>query len=293
MIPGLFSTLTTVRNGAAFIGDAVDSLLAQTDDAFEVIVVDDGSTDGTGTILARYADPRLVVVTLPAVGRVPALRHAAGLARGEFIALLDADDLALPRRLTVQRAYLEQHPEVALVGARAIEFDGVSEWVRPAPAGPRAVRRALGMYNPFYGSSLAFRRAAYDEVGGFRLEDGWGHDLAFLVRVAAANPVDILAEPLIRYRRHPGQITASALWEREQRPRSARLQLRAARALNLPPHLWVFPLLGFLYACLPCALRPRRCKQAVKGWLLRKFGARQDGLRPRCKTEQVPNTSES
>lgn len=271
MVPGLISTLTTVRDGGPFLREAVDSLLRQTDSHFEVIVVNDGSSDDTRQILTTYSDPRVRVVHLPPVGRVPALIHAAGLARGEFFALLDADDIALPHRLATQRAYLKRHPEVALVGARAIEFDGASEWVRPAPTGPRAVRRALGMYNPFYCSGLAFRRTAFDEVGGFRLEDGWGHDIAFLIRIAAAHPVDILPEPLIRYRRHPGQISRSAMWEREQRLRSSRLQLWAAWKLKLPPHLWVFPLMAWLYACVPSALRPRRCKDMVKGWLQRTF----------------------
>jgi glycosyltransferase involved in cell wall biosynthesis len=273
MIPGFISTITTVRNGAAFIHEAVDSLLAQTDDRFEVIVIDDGSTDGTGAVLARYSDRRLRVATLAAVGRVPALLHAAKMARGEFFALLDADDIALPHRLAVQRAYLEQHPEIALIGGRAIEFDAGMEWTRPSPTGPACVRRALGMYNPFYGSSLFFRRSVFDKVGGFQIEDGWGHDMAFLTRVAAAHAVDILPAPLIRYRRHPGQISASVMWEREQRPRAARLQLRAAWLLGLSPHLWVFPLCGWLYAALPTALRPRRGKEALRKWLWRRFGA--------------------
>jgi glycosyltransferase involved in cell wall biosynthesis len=276
MVPGLISTLTTVRNGAPFIQEAVDSLLAQTDSHFEVVVVNDGSSDGTEQILASYSDPRLTVATLPPVGRVPALLHAAHLASGEFLAILDADDIALPHRLATQRAYLAEHPEIALVGGGAIEFDGVTERVRPAPTGPAAVRRALGMYNPFYGSSLMFRRVAYDEVGGFHLEDGWGHDLAFLIQVAAAHPVDILPEPVIRYRCHPGQITRSVMWEREQRRRSTWLLLRAAWTLHVPLHLRVFPLLAWLYACLPCYLRPRRCKDAAKGWLQRRFGTRQN-----------------
>jgi glycosyltransferase involved in cell wall biosynthesis len=271
-VPGLISTLTTVRNGAPFIREAVDSLLAQTDPQFEVIVIDDGSTDETAQFLAGYSDPRLIVAVLPPVGRVPALIHATQLARGEFFAQLDADDIALPHRLATQREFLNQHPEVALVGGKAIEFDGVSEWSRPTPTGPAAVKRALGMYNPFYCSSLTFRRTVFEEVGGFRVEDGWGHDFAFLIRVAARHPVDILPGPVIRYRRHPGQISSSLLWEREQRPRSARLQLGAAWQLGLPLHLWVFPLAGFLYACLPPALRPRGWKQAVKGWLMRRLG---------------------
>src|SRR5262249_5418856 len=75
-----------------------------------------------------------------------------------------------------------------------------------------------------------------------------------------------------RYRRHPGQISASIMWEREQRVRAARLQLRAAWALGLAPHLWVFPICGWLYATLPASLRPRRIKETLKRWLWQRFG---------------------
>src|SRR5262249_58729179 len=127
------------------------------------------------------------------------------------------------------------------------------------------VRGALGLNTPFSASSRMFRRTASEEVGGFRGAAGWGHDPAFLIRVGARHAVDIIPEPLIRHRRHAGQISASRMWERTQRPRSARLQLRAAWDLGLPAHLWVFPVAAWLYACLPPALRPRRWQQAVKG----------------------------
>jgi glycosyltransferase involved in cell wall biosynthesis len=272
MTPGFISTIITVRNGEAFVREAIDSLLTQSADQHEVIVVSDGSTDATNPMLAEYADPRLTVIVLPYVGRISALLRAVAASRGEFIAILDADDVALPHRLHSQRAYLTVHPEVALVGSRAIEFDGVSERTPPAPHGPKLVRRALGMYNPFYFSSLMFRRTVYNDVGGFRPEDGWAYDKAFIIRVAVVHPVDIINEPLIRYRRHTSQVSASATWEQLQRPRSASLQLKAAWQLNLPPHLWIYPLLGGLYAWLPCGLRPRRWKRPTKEWLLRKLG---------------------
>jgi glycosyltransferase involved in cell wall biosynthesis len=265
---GLISSLTTVRNGEAYLREALDSLLAQTDDHFEVIVVDDGSSDHTQEILQEYHDPRLRVEFLPPVGRPAALLRAVAMARGEYLAVLDADDVALPHRLATQRAYLDSHPELALLGSRAVEFEGDWERIPWRPTGPAAVRRALGMYNPFYFSSVMFRRQVYQAVGGFRLEDGWSYDKAFLVRVTAAHGVDILPEPLIRYRRHPAQVSASPMWERYQRPRSAWLQLRAARCLGLAPYLWVFPLLGYCYACLPPLLRPRRLKDLVKRRLL-------------------------
>lgn len=270
--PELISTLTTVRNGAPFIAEAVGSLLAQTDGHFEVIVVDDGSTDRTQAMLNEFQDPRLRVVSLPPTGRVEALNRAVAEARGELLAVLDADDVALPLRLATQRAYLEKNPDVWLVGCRAIEFGQGPDLVRLAPHGPAAVRRALGMYNPFYFSSVFFRRAALQAAGGFRIEDGLGYDMAFLVRTARAHPVEILDEPLVRYRRHAAQMTASAAWEVDQRRKSAAVQLWAAAQLGLHPHEWIYPLGGWLYASLPVRLRPRRLKEWAKQRALRLLG---------------------
>ena len=272
VIPGLVSTLTTVRNGAAHLRDAVDSLLGQDDDHFEVVVVNDGSTDQTQAILDSYSDPCLRVLAAPRVGRAQALRLASDHARGEFLAILDGDDIALTYRLAEQRAFLRRHPEIALVGALAIEFGDITERIRPTPTGPASVRRALGMYNPFYFSSVCFRRHAYDDVGGFRVEDQWGYDKAFLVRVASKYPVDIMPEPLIRYRVHEGQITASKMWRTCQRRASANIQLWAAWQLKLAPHLWPFPISGWMYAQLPAALRPRRWKNRIRDRLAARAG---------------------
>src|SRR5207247_779182 len=127
----LISSLTTVRNGAPYLREAVDSLLAQTDPAFEVVVVDDGSTDETPAILAGYRDPRLRVVRQQPLGMAEGMRAAAAAARGELFAVVDADDAALPHRFAAQRRYLEEHPEVALVGSAAVHVEGEREWVQP------------------------------------------------------------------------------------------------------------------------------------------------------------------
>lgn len=272
--PGLISVLMTAYNAEAYVGAAVGSLLVQTDAHFEIVVVDDGSSDETVQVLEQHADPRLRVHRAPHQGRVPALLHAAREARGELLAILDADDLALPERLATQRRYLALHPEVALVGSAAIEFDGREEWLHPVPAGPRAVRRALSRYNPFFLSSVMFRRDVYQALGGFPCEAGLGYDFAFLVQVAERHPVDILPEPLIRYRRHPAQMTAGAQWESNQHRWAAAAQRDAAHKLADPGEqciALVFPLLHALYYHLPPWLRSRRLKDAVKYRLLKLF----------------------
>lgn len=267
----------TVRNGSAYISEAVESLLQQTDGCFEVVVADDGSTDDTRRILEGIRDARLRVIELDSVGRAAALAEAVRHTRGALIAILDADDVALPHRLERQRAFLDSHRDVALVGSAAIDFDDRREWRRRVVSGPRQVRRALGMYNPFYHSSVMFRRAAYDAIGGYRPDGGWGHDKDLVMRFAKSFAVDIIPEPLIRYRHHAGQLTTSE-GETFRRRKSARLQLRAAKELGLPAPLWIVPLLAFAYAYLPPALRPTALKRPVKQGLLRLAGVA--GSRP-------------
>ena len=259
----------TVRNGAPYLREAIDSVLAQTDSNFELVVVDDGSTDATPDILATYRDARVVVHKAAAIGRVAALKKAMEIARGTLIAILDADDIALPDRLATQRRFLEENRDVALVGCMAIEFDNRKEWQREPVTGRAQVRRALAMYNPYYHSSIMFRRSAYDAVGGYRPDGGWGHDKDLLVRFAKSYPVDIIDTPLIRYRNH------AANWSRRREDESSRLrkstslQLNAARELGLRPLLWIYPLSAWLYARVPSFARPRRLKHVAKRALLR------------------------
>jgi glycosyltransferase involved in cell wall biosynthesis len=268
----LISVVMTVRNGAAYIQAALDSLIAQTDPDFEVVVIDDGSSDGTAEILRKQSDPRIIVHLQPQTGRAETLAEAVRVARAELIAVLDADDIALPHRLEVQRGFMDSHPEIALVGSSAIEFDGSREWRRGEVSGPQRVRRALGMHNPFYHSSVMFRRSAYEAVGGYRPDGGWGHDKDLLIRIAARFQVDIISEPLIKYRRHAGQITADRAGESFRRQKSAALQLKAARELKLSPVLWAVPILGWIYAHSPAILQPRQIKDPLKRLLLRLSG---------------------
>jgi glycosyltransferase involved in cell wall biosynthesis len=102
-----------VYNGERFLREAVESILNQTFEDFEFIIINDGSTDRTGEILNSYKDERLKIFNQPNRGLTKSLNRALKLSQGKYIARQDADDISEPNRLEVQVTYLEFHPEVA------------------------------------------------------------------------------------------------------------------------------------------------------------------------------------
>ncbi|MFD1958687.1 glycosyltransferase family 2 protein [Novosphingobium panipatense] len=146
--PPRVSVLLPCYNGAAYLEEAVRSILLQTFADFELIVVDDGSTDATADILARMGrrDPRLRVVRQPNGGIVAALNTAIAHARGEYIARMDADDVSFPERFAFQVAWLDAHPATVLVGGYAVGDP------RPTPASVRttggATRAPIWWFSP-------------------------------------------------------------------------------------------------------------------------------------------------
>jgi glycosyltransferase involved in cell wall biosynthesis len=108
--PGLVTVMMPAYNAASYIAAAIESVLAQSYAAWELLIVNDGSTDATGEIAARYGDPRVRLVHQPNGGESVARNHALELARGEFVAFLDADDLFLPDHLALTVAFLQANP---------------------------------------------------------------------------------------------------------------------------------------------------------------------------------------
>jgi GT2 family glycosyltransferase len=152
----------SVYNGAKYLREAVDSVLAQTFSAFELIIVDDGSTDGTMEILGSYSDPRIRLIRNDRnLGLAAARNRAFAAARGEFIAIHDADDASVPERLAVQVAYLDAHPEVVLLGATVLCVQTNGSLASVFPNGPdfdfsRAVHEiaSVGAARPLYDTTL-------------------------------------------------------------------------------------------------------------------------------------------
>jgi hypothetical protein len=210
--PPQVTVLMPVRNGAAHLQSAVESVLAQTFVDFELLILDDGSTDATAEILRALRDPRVRIVTHQRnLGLVPTLNEGLELARGQFIARQDHDDLSFPDRLRNQVGYLQAHPDCALVGTEAFATIGNEDrayrLLRPGHA--ESIRWYLCFDNAFIHSAVMFRRDVLrNEFGGYP-SSFHSEDYALWSRVAASHETANLLEPLLAYREHAASVTGS------------------------------------------------------------------------------------
>ena len=196
-------------NGAGFINASIASILAQSFSEFELIVVDDGSTDATAQVLAGILDPRLRVLRQAVNGGVVAARNAGFLAvRGRYVAALDHDDLSHPERLAHQVAYLDAHPEVVLV-ATEIEIEEAAGRRHapdhPTGGDPALIRWLLHVDNPLTWSSVMFRSDAVRRLGAFMRPDyELADDFDLYHRLLMVGEIARLDEVLTVYRWHAG-----------------------------------------------------------------------------------------
>ena len=200
-----------VYNVARFLREAVDSVLAQTFTDFELVVIDDGSTDDSPAILATYADPRLVVIRQPNAGLIASLNTGIRAARGELVARMDPDDRCEPNRLVVQVAYLDAHPEVALVGSAVSTMD--EDGRRLAPRVPFLATHAeiwstVGR-RPwvFCHPAVTFRRAAAVAAGLYDPRYVHAEETEFFARLMSTDTASNLPEVLLNYRIRRGAMS--------------------------------------------------------------------------------------
>ncbi|WP_338504258.1 glycosyltransferase [Sphingomonas kaistensis] len=206
------SVLIIVHNRAGTIGAAVRSVLAQTFTDFELVVVDDGSTDATADVVARFADPRLRLVrTSPNQGIPLARNRALADARGRYIAWLDSDDVCHPTRLQVQYDYLERTPHVAMIGsaARKIRADGTLMRTGRMPARSHEAIRALLLFRSAFQQSSIFGRAEAIKAYPYDLDFPVCEDVDMFVRFTASFRAENLPQFLIARRIHADQTIRS------------------------------------------------------------------------------------
>jgi glycosyltransferase involved in cell wall biosynthesis len=210
------SVVMPVYNAQGYLAAAVESILRQSLSDFELIAIDDGSTDGSLRILEEFAerDERVRIISRPNTGIVGALNDGLAEVRGDFVARMDADDIALPRRFEFQLAYLRVHTDCVAVGSAILQIDpdgdpiGVQHW---AETHEEIDRLLLGGGGGLAHPTAMLRTASIRQIGGYRQKYQWIEDKDLWLRLAEVGRLANLPEPLLKYRLHEH----SVCWRRE------------------------------------------------------------------------------
>jgi len=202
-----------VWNGAQFLGDALASLRNQSLGDFEVIIIDDGSDDGTPEIVRNEvsADHRINLITnnrRSGMGHV--FNQGIGAARGEYIARMDADDIAHPDRIARQVDFLDIHRDVGVVGSQILLIDacGASLGIRRYPVGDDDLRRAMSRYSPFAHPATMYRRSLVADLGGYHSQWAPAEDLDLWIRLSRLGQLANHPDTLLSYRLHGSSVTS-------------------------------------------------------------------------------------
>lgn len=204
------SVIMTVYNGEDFLTETLDAVWAQTFTDFELVVVNNGSTDGTQAILDDVDDDRMRVIhqTKQNATFGDGIRLAYKHARGQFIAVQDADDVSMPERFAKQVAAFDLDANLGLViGAfQDMDKDGNLADVHCPPTERQALINAFQTHNPMAHSTYMYRREASDQVGGYPLEYAYGPDFGLAIRLIKNGwGVKVLNDVVLRLRLHAGQ----------------------------------------------------------------------------------------
>ncbi len=227
------SVLMTAHNAERYIERVLSSLLQQTFRDFEIVVVDDGSSDSTPSILeslAAASDRIRLIVCETQVGRTPALNIGLRAARSPFIAVNDADDPCLPERLRLQVEYLERHPEAALVASSGVAVDARGEPLRPypVPANSLALHFLIPFVNRIIHRAVMMRSdIVLGQLGGYDERFVYAQDYDLWARMSERWLMGTLPVPLVHYRIH-----SQSMWSRHEDLRQSEPWSIQCRQLN-------------------------------------------------------------
>jgi GT2 family glycosyltransferase len=224
------SVVVTVHDGEQFITKTVESVLTQSFEDLELVVVDDGSADATPEILAGYAadDRRVRIHRQPRAGVCAARNRGIEVCRAPLIAFLDGDDVATRDRLGAQLRFLDENGDVALVGGQyeLIDAQGRTFAKAQPPRGDAEIREVLRSGNPFLHSAVTVRKRVVQETGGYRRQFVAAQDLDLWLRVAERTRLANLPQTVVSYRIHDTQTSVAKIEMQATMAVAARLSAR-------------------------------------------------------------------
>jgi glycosyltransferase involved in cell wall biosynthesis len=238
------SVVIPVYNGEPYLALALDSVLAQTFTDFEIVLIDDGSTDRTMEIVHTYRRKApshfRTVITRQNKGIVQSLNEGIQECRGELIARMDADDIARPNRFALQVKYMSEHPECVLVGSRVMLIDPegapIREWITELTH-EEIDRTHLERGWPVVHPTVMMRREVVNELGGYRKQYETLEDLDLFLRLAEHGKLANLPEVLLDYRQHFSSICHTRSGEQSAIRESLLRETCLRRGMAEPAHV--------------------------------------------------------
>jgi len=244
------SVVMGVYNSERHLRESIQSILSQTFSDFELIVINDGSTDSTLSVIGEFKDPRIVVKSIPHSGLTKALNVGLQTARGEFIARMDADDVAFPERFQKQIQFLIERPDVGLVGTG---YEVLLDNKKKVPATvpllktDHEIKAALPKFNPFFHGSVMMRKSTLSATGFYDETFLLAQDYDLWLRVSKKHKLANLAEVLM-WRREGKQTLEK---EKRQNWYAIRVRIKAIRQQNLSPLHSLYLVRPFLVMITP------------------------------------------
>ncbi|TKC55811.1 glycosyltransferase [Pedobacter hiemivivus] len=205
------SVVMPVYNASQFLNQAIDSILTQTYTDFEFIIINDGSTDNTDTIINSYTDNRIKYFINPVnLGIVETLNKGIDLARGKYLARMDADDIALPERFEKQYHLMEHNPQIAVCGSHAFNINdsGIKTGNNAFPIADKEIKAQLLFHNTFIHPTTFFKTEVikkYKYQGDYH----YAEDYYLLAQIATEHELANLDEELLLYRVHELNTTST------------------------------------------------------------------------------------
>ena len=203
------SVVMSAYNASKFLKEAVESILNQTFQNFEFIMINDGSSDNTLEILQHYAqiDSRCIVLSWDNKGIIESVNHGIKLAKADIICRMDADDISLPNRFEKQIEYLNSHSECVALGTNALLIDPegmpINTWIYEQDHDEIDAANLKGTYGSrFCNPSVAIRKESILSIGGYRTGYEWAEDYDLFLRLAEIGKLANVPEALVKYRQH-------------------------------------------------------------------------------------------
>ncbi|WP_053362684.1 glycosyltransferase family 2 protein [Bacillus sp. FJAT-27251] len=224
------TVLMPVFNGEKYLKQAIKSILRQTYKNFEFLIIDDGSTDKSVKIIKTYKDPRIRLVrNKKNIGLIKTLNKGLSLARGEYIARMDCDDISLPKRLEKQVEFMDQHPDIGVCGTAVKLIGKKVKW--QFPSDPDHIKCQLLFANTIAHPTAMIRKKVLNNIK----YEKYAHAEDYHLWVTLSNKTKLtnLPEILLKYRQHSKQV--SNKFNRKQQATAKRIVLEQLKRLNITP----------------------------------------------------------